>query len=80
MRLPRLQFLLLCGLAACAATAAFSPAAAGATTPYCGSASLITPGGTWQCTFADDFDGTSLDTSKWIPQRTDQSGYTNGAT
>jgi beta-glucanase (GH16 family) len=39
-----------------------------------------TTGGDWQCTFVDDFDGTSLDSSKWIPQRTDTSGYTNGQT
>ena len=36
--------------------------------------------GTWSCTFSDDFDGTSLDTSKWIAQRTDTSGYTSGKT
>jgi beta-glucanase (GH16 family) len=36
--------------------------------------------GTWSCTFGDDFDGTSLDSSKWIAQRTDTTGYTNGKT
>jgi beta-glucanase (GH16 family) len=34
----------------------------------------------WQCTFSDDFDGTTLDTSKWVAQRTDTSGYTSGKT
>jgi beta-glucanase (GH16 family) len=37
-------------------------------------------GGFWQCTFADDFDGDSLDPSKWVAQRTDTSGYMNGMT
>jgi beta-glucanase (GH16 family) len=37
-------------------------------------------GGYWQCTFSDDFEGTSLDRSKWVPQRTDTSAYTNGPT
>jgi beta-glucanase (GH16 family) len=32
----------------------------------------------WQCTFADDFNGTTLDSSKWVAQRTDWSGYTSG--
>jgi beta-glucanase (GH16 family) len=34
----------------------------------------------WRCTFADEFNGGGLDSSKWLPQRTDYSGYTNGAT
>jgi beta-glucanase (GH16 family) len=37
-------------------------------------------GGYWQCSFADNFDGTGLDPSKWIAQRTDTSGYLNGMT
>jgi len=36
--------------------------------------------GNWTCTFDDEFDGTSLDTSKWVPQLTSTSGYLNGAT
>jgi len=37
------------------------------------------PSGGWQCTFDDEFNGTSLDTSKWQPQLTSASGYTTGA-
>jgi beta-glucanase (GH16 family) len=37
-------------------------------------------GGYWDCTFSDDFDETTLDRSKWLPQRTDASGYVNGLT
>jgi beta-glucanase (GH16 family) len=35
-------------------------------------------GGDWVCTFSDDFDGTNLDQTKWIAQRTDSSGFTDG--
>jgi beta-glucanase (GH16 family) len=34
----------------------------------------------WQCTFDDEFDGTALDTSKWVPQLTATSTYTTGST
>jgi beta-glucanase (GH16 family) len=54
--------------------------AAAADTPNCGSDTLTTAGGTWQCTFADDFDGTTLNPANWVAQRTDTSGYTVGAT
>ncbi len=37
-------------------------------------------GGTWQCTFADEFDGQALDRTKWAPQRTEASGFTSGKT
>lgn len=33
---------------------------------------------TWKCTFVDNFDGTTLDGSKWIAQTTAGSGYTTG--
>ena len=36
------------------------------------------PGGNWSCIFDDEFDGSSLDTSKWVVQQTDNSGYTTG--
>ncbi len=34
--------------------------------------------GTWACSFDDEFNGTSLDTTKWTPQLTANSGYTTG--
>ena len=49
--------------------------------PNCGGATVLTgPDGSWECTFGDEFDGGSLDQSKWIAQRTETSGYTNGQT
>jgi beta-glucanase (GH16 family) len=35
-------------------------------------------GGNWTCTFDDEFNGTSLDTSKWTVQQTSNSGYYTG--
>jgi beta-glucanase (GH16 family) len=35
-------------------------------------------GGHWQCTFDDEFDGTSLSTVNWQPQLTANSGYVTG--
>ncbi len=34
----------------------------------------------WVCSFSDDFNGTTVDPSKWVAQRTDTSGYTSGKT
>jgi hypothetical protein len=36
--------------------------------------------GAWNCTFDDEFNGTTLDTNNWVPQVTAASGYVNGAT
>jgi beta-glucanase (GH16 family) len=44
-----------------------------------GSTPLGLPG-TWNCTFDDEFNGTTLDTNNWVPQVTAASGYVNGAT
>jgi beta-glucanase (GH16 family) len=55
-------------------------AQAATTAPDCGTAIPKSTGGSWQCTFSDDFNGTSLDTSKWVPQQTETSGYTSGPT
>jgi beta-glucanase (GH16 family) len=39
---------------------------------------IAPPNGAWTCTFDDEFNGTSLDTTKWQPQLTATSGYTTG--
>ncbi len=41
---------------------------------------IAAPSGGWTCTFDDEFDGTSLDTTKWQPQLTATSGFTTGST
>jgi beta-glucanase (GH16 family) len=46
--------------------------------PNCGPRLAKSSGGKWHCTFADDFSGTTIDTSKWVAQRTETSGYTSG--
>jgi beta-glucanase (GH16 family) len=54
------------------------------TTPSCGGVSVAKPGGgTWKCTFDDEFDATtgdasSVDPSKWVAQTTAASGFTAG--
>jgi hypothetical protein len=45
----------------------------------CGGVSPLGVSGTWTCTFDDEFNGSSLDTSKWLVQQTANSGYTTGA-
>lgn len=49
-----------------------------ATGPCGGVAIKKASGGNWQCTFEDDFNGTSLDTTKWVVQQTANSGYHSG--
>jgi beta-glucanase (GH16 family) len=45
----------------------------------CGGTPMYKVDGTeWQCTFDDEFSGTTLDTSKWVVQQTATSGYTAG--
>ncbi len=39
-----------------------------ATTDACGAVLAKADGGAWACTFADNFDGTTLNRKKWIPQ------------
>jgi beta-glucanase (GH16 family) len=48
--------------------------------PTCASATptVTSPSGKWTCTFDDEFNGTSLDTTKWQPQLTSNSGYSTG--
>lgn len=51
-----------------------------APTTACGQVAVPKPGGgEWQCTFDDEFTGSSLDPSKWVAQQTATSGYTTGA-
>ncbi|HVB93593.1 MAG TPA: glycoside hydrolase family 16 protein [Acidimicrobiales bacterium] len=43
-----------------------------------GRATLVSDGSTWTCSFDTEFNGTTLDTSKWTPITTAASGYTSG--
>jgi beta-glucanase (GH16 family) len=44
----------------------------------CGSTVYKAGGSAWQCSFADEFSGSTLDTSHWVVQTTAQSGFHNG--
>jgi beta-glucanase (GH16 family) len=44
------------------------------TSPDCGAAVSKSTGGEWICTFADNFSGSSLDSTKWVPLTTKTSG------
>ena len=58
-----------------------SPASAsspGPSTSNCQNTQPLAMPGTWTCTFDDEFNGTSLDTTKWTPQLTADSGFTSG--
>jgi beta-glucanase (GH16 family) len=44
----------------------------------CGVAIPKGDGSYWDCTFADNFNGDSLNLNKWLPQRTAETGYLNG--
>jgi beta-glucanase (GH16 family) len=46
--------------------------------PNCGAAIARPSGGTWTCTFDDEFNGSSLDSSKWAPVTTAASGLSGG--
>ena len=59
------------------ATAA--PVAPAGTGPCAGTAPPVAaPSGSWHCTFDDEFNGTSLDGSKWSPMLTYASAYRTG--
>lgn len=47
--------------------------------PDCGATVLKRSGSPWVCTFDDEFDGTSVDRSKWLVQTTAASGFHSGA-
>jgi len=46
--------------------------------PDCGAPVRKNPYALWRCTFADDFDGSSLDPSRWVPVTSAGSGLTAG--
>lgn len=46
--------------------------------PDCGATPRRAGGGSWVCTFADEFDGLSLDRTRWHVLTTATSGLTNG--
>jgi beta-glucanase (GH16 family) len=49
--------------------------------PTCGGTPIYkSPGVAWNCTFDDEFNGTSLNTKNWAIQQTATSGYTSGDT
>src|SRR2546423_241135 len=57
-----------------------SPSSSAATTTSsCGAAIGKPDGSAWLCTFDDEFDGSSLDTSKWVVQTTAASSFHSGA-
>jgi beta-glucanase (GH16 family) len=54
-------------------------AAPGASDGACGGQPTIDAAGqTWQCSFDDEFDGSTLDTGKWIVEQTADGGYHSG--
>jgi len=69
----------LIAMAALALAVLFASPTASAAGAGCGGKKIPKRGGGhWRCTFADDFDGGGLDAAKWLPQLTQDSGYTNG--
>ncbi|TXL62056.1 glycoside hydrolase family 16 protein [Aeromicrobium terrae] len=63
-------------LAPAPADAAKKPPPSSTTSKACGGKQSITVDKTgWTCKFSDDFDGTSLDRSKWEVVRTDAAGF-----
>lgn len=47
--------------------------------PACGGETPAKPDGSaWDCTYSDEFEGDELDRRYWVPQRTENSGFTTG--
>ena len=61
-----------------AQTAAPAPTAADCDSDCGGQPTVSVDGQLWQCTFDDEFNGTTLDTSKWAVQQTADGGYHSG--
>ena len=65
--------------ASASAAPAHKPSASPAGTSCAGaSPPVAAPSGQWSCTFDDEFNGTSLDTTKWHPMLTSNSNYVTG--
>ena len=77
MHLKPSRLLCATALAVCAAAAVSSCGSSGSTP--CGPTVKNSSGAEWVCTFADDFDGTTLDRSKWQVARTTAIGFTQSA-
>ena len=58
-----------------AATATLAPASTTTASNCGGTAIAKSGGGSWSCTWDDEFDGSALDTSKWAVQTTAASGF-----
>ena len=56
-----------------------SPAVA-ASSDACGTVTLKADGTPWACSYVDNFDGRSLDPSKWVIQQTAVTGFKSGLT
>ena len=61
-----------------ATTTTAAPTTTAAAALPCGGSLPKAGGGTWQCSWSDEFNGTTLDTSKWHVQQTAGSGFTQG--
>ncbi len=72
---------LIASLLAMGSSAAATPARAQSLVAVtCGSSVPKPAGGLWVCTFADEFNGTSLDRKKWLPQTNFATGGTTPTT
>src|SRR4051794_14334369 len=67
--------LLVAMVAATVAPAGAAPRTAATTTTGCGTTVRKANGTPWTCTLADNFDGTSLNRSLWVPQTSATSGF-----
>ncbi|TCJ21839.1 glycoside hydrolase family 16 protein [Nocardioides jejuensis] len=54
--------------------------AADAAGDACGATMLKADGTAWSCSFSDDFNGATLDTTRWVPAETGDNGYRVGMT
>jgi len=68
-------------LVLCAGLLGFQPGAETTASPLvlgCGEPLFKPNGQLWTCTFADEFEGTTLDPGKWMAVRTHAAGFRNG--